>query len=197
MEEESIEIFLTEVTQFFPDIEEEALSYLKQNCIVDRVNNKCIIIPANKIQSNIIFLTKGLARGYYVDNKGDEINIRFINDRGWITHYTALISQNPSKYYFQTLEECHLIKLPYAVILNGYEQYPSLQKFGRLIAESVLKTQQNRIESFQFLDAEKRYEKFITNHPNLFNRISLSHLSSYLGIKRQSLSRIRKKIVSK
>jgi hypothetical protein len=68
------------------------------------------------------------------------------------------------------------------------------ERNGRLIAEEVLRQQQRRIESFQFDSAEQRYLDFIKEHPELFNRVSLTHLSSFLGIERPSLSRIRKRI---
>ncbi len=155
------------------------------------------IISNGTFQKELFYMTSGLVRGYYVNDSGAEITTRFINENGWITHYTALISNEKSKYTFQTLELSEVLVFPFEKILNGYSRYPSLEKIGRLIAESVLKTQQKRIESFQFLDAEKRYLEFVSNYPDLFNRVSLSHLSTYLGIQRQSLSRIRRKIVRK
>jgi hypothetical protein len=66
-----------------------------------------------------------------------------------------------------------------------------------LIAEQILIKKQERIESFLFENAEERYLKFVENHSNIINRISVSHLSSYLGIERQSLTRIRKKLIKK
>jgi hypothetical protein len=65
------------------------------------------------------------------------------------------------------------------------------------VAEEVVVMQQSRIESFLFENAEQRYLNFISSNPNLFNRISLTYLSSYLGIERQSLSRIRKSLKQK
>lgn len=83
----------------------------------------------------------------------------------------------------------------YHHIQQGYDQFIGFERNGRLIAEAILQQQQRRIESFQFDSAEQRYLDFIQENPGLFNRISLTNLSSYLGIERPSLSRIRKKIV--
>ncbi|MEL6848116.1 MAG: Crp/Fnr family transcriptional regulator [Bacteroidota bacterium] len=180
--------------QVNPEMDEAALAYLLESCLSHTFPKKDEIITAGRKQKGIFFLTRGLVRGFYVDAKGDEISIRFINHQGWVTHYTALITQTPSQYTFQCLEECEVVELPFERILTGYAAFPSLEKLGRLIAESVLITQQARIESFQFLDGTQRYEQFVSIYPDLFNRVSLSHLSTYLGIKRQSLSRIRKKM---
>jgi len=80
-------------------------------------------------------------------------------------------------------------------IQKGYEQFPIFERYGRLIAEEVLKMQQKRIEGFLFENAETRYLEFVKENPDLFNRVSLSHLASFLGIERQSLTRIRKKLI--
>ena len=179
-----------------PELSEAAWGYVANNCQPFNVSAKEIIIEEHKIQKHIYFLNSGLVRGFYINEKGEEITIHFVNNTGWITHYTALISETPSKYIFQALEQCELIALPFQVIQEGYRQFKGLERFGRLIAERVLLHQQNRIEGFQFLTAEQRYLRFIEDYPALFNRVSISHLSTYLGIQRQSLTRIRKKIAS-
>jgi hypothetical protein len=57
--------------------------------------------------------------------------------------------------------------------------------------------QQLRLESFLFQNAEQRYVNFTSKYPTLFNRVSLTDLATYLGIERQSLSRIRKSLTQK
>jgi len=197
VKKETVAILSKAILLLNPKIEKAAMDFFMSICTFKVFKNRAEIIQANSKQESIFFMTSGLVRGYYIDDKGNDITIRFTNNQGWITHYTALLSNTLSKYTFQCLEECEAVEIPFSKIISGYEQFPSLEKFGRLIAENVLKAQQSRIESFQFLDAEQRYLEFITNYPELFNRVSLSHLSTYLGIQRQSLSRIRKKLVSR
>jgi CRP-like cAMP-binding protein len=194
---EPFQIFKTLFLSIYPQLNEKEWEYLLENAKLLNTATKSIIIEENKLQRHIFFLTSGLVRGFYIDDKGEEITIRFINNTGWITHYSALISNRPSKYIFQTLEQSEIIVLPFDTIQNGYKKFTGLEKIGRLIAESVLKTQQKRIEDFQFLTAEERYLSFIEDYPELFNRVSLSHLCTYLGIKRQSLTRIRKKLTTR
>lgn len=80
---------------------------------------------------------------------------------------------------------------------DSYSKFFTMERYGLLIAEEVLKQHQKRIESFLFEDEEERYLDFIKTFPNLYCRISISALSTYLGIERQSLIRIRKKNCSK
>lgn len=193
----SFAIFKTAFLSIYPKLDDAVWNYIQENSQIISIPRKHKIIEEHKIQKNLFYLTSGLVRGFYINDKGEEITIRFLNNQGWVTNYSALIGQIPSQYIFQTLEPAELIILPFDLVKKGYQQFRGLETFGRLIAENVLKQQQERIESFQFLNAEQRYLQFIEKYPALFNRISVSHLCTYLGIQRQSLTRIRKKISQK
>ncbi len=193
----TLQTFKSALTSIYPDLEENEWQYLSENTNTVALPSKSILIEENIIQQHLFFMTSGLVRGFYVDDQGEEITIRFIHHAGWITHYSALISKRPSTYIFQTLEPSECLALPFIAVEEGYKKFKGLEKFGRLIAENVLQLQQKRIEQFQFLSAEERYLAFIEDYPELFHRVSISHLCTYLGIKRQSLTRIRKKLASR
>jgi CRP-like cAMP-binding protein len=185
------------VLAIHPELTEEEWQFLRSGCTIRDFNKKDLFIEEGEIQTAIGFVVSGLLRGYYIDQKGEDMTIRFVQENGYVTDYPALINQSPSKYSFQCLEQCQIILLPHDHMLKGYNSHKGLDRFGRLIAENILSFQQTRIQDFQFLQAEERYAKFVEEYPGLFNRVSLSQLSSYLGIQRPSLSRIRKKIASR
>ena len=81
--------------------------------------------------------------------------------------------------------------------MTSYDKFKNSEMQGRLIAEKVLTILNDRVESFLFNTAEERYLSFMHENPDLIQRISLTHLSSFLGIERQSLSRIRSRIATK
>ena len=87
-----------------------------------------------------------------------------------------------------------MVNLPYSAIQKAYRNYKNFESYGRLIAEQILLKKQDKIESFLFENAEERYIRFIQNNQNILSRISVSDLSSYIGVERQSLTRIRKKL---
>ncbi|HEU0126340.1 MAG TPA: Crp/Fnr family transcriptional regulator, partial [Flavobacterium sp.] len=140
------------------------------------------------------FVVNGLVRSSFVDKDGNEITVGFYSEGDYATHYPAFITQQPSKYSIQCLEPTTMVCLSYENMLWIYEHLPNLERYGRLVAEEILKRQQARIESFIFQTAEERYLDFIKHHSGLFNRVSISHLCSFLGIERQSLTRIRQKL---
>lgn len=191
---EAIEAYLHSVTRLCPRVTKTELDYLKGGLTVSELKPKHFYIYENTIQKEIGFVYSGLLRAFYIDNNGNEISVNFIRENRYATHYSAFITQTQGKYNFQCLEPAIITNLTYEHIQEGYRKFPGLERYGRLIAEEVLKIQQRRIESFLFDNAETRYLDFINENPDLFNRISLSYLSSYLGIERQSLTRIRKKL---
>jgi CRP-like cAMP-binding protein len=161
---------------------------------VSEFKHKHFYIHANSVQKELGFIFSGLLRAFYVDHNGNEISVNFIRENRYAIHYSAFIAQAPSKYYFQCIEPSIIVNLSFKHIQQGYDKFPILERYGRLVAEQVLKIQQKRIEGFLFDNSETRYLDFIKENPDLFQRVSISYLSSYLGIERQSLTRIRKKL---
>lgn len=190
----AITTYLDSVKTLCPKVTDVELNYLESGLTISELKSKHFYIHANTIQKELGFVFSGLLRAYYIDNNGSEISVNFISENRYATHYSAFITQTPSKYYFQCIEPSVIVNLSYKHIQEGYERFPILERYGRLVAEEVLKFQQKRIEGFLFDNAETRYLEFIRENPDLFNRVSISYLSSYLGIERQSLTRIRKKL---
>lgn len=186
--------YLNAVRTLCPNVSHTALNYLKSGLRVVELQPKHFFIHANVIQQEIGFVFQGLIRAFYIDIQGNEITVNFVQENRYATHYTAFITRTPGKYYFQCIEPTILVNLSYDHIQTGYDKFPDIERYGRLIAEEVLKFQQKRIESLLFDTAEQRYLDFIKENPDLFNRVSLSHLSSFLGMERQTLTRIRQKL---
>lgn len=190
-------ILLESVREICPNLTDEELSCYASKLTFEELNKKDFFLQSGKIQKSIGFIVSGLVRSSFVDNDGNEITVGFYAEKEYATHYPAFITQQPSKYSIQCLEPTVMACLSYENLQWIYENLPSFEKYGRLVAEEILKRQQSRIESFIFQTAEERYIDFIKCHSDLFNRISVSHLCSFLGIERQSLTRIRQKLAHK
>lgn len=191
---DAFDTFLNSVKSLCPKVTKVELEYLQSGLTITDLKSKHFYIHANTIQKEIGFVFSGLLRAFYVDKDGKEISVNFIREGKYLTHYSAFITQTPCKYYFQCIEPSIIVNLSYKHIQEGYNKFTNLERYGRLVAEEVLKVQQRRIESFLFDNAETRYLDFAKENPDLFNRVSLSYLASFLGIERQSLTRIRKKL---
>ncbi len=188
------EIFLKSVKEICPNVTDAELSQFALKITIEEFNKKDFFLQYGKVQKTIGFIASGLVRSSFIDSEGNEITVGFYAEGDYATHYPAFITQQPSKYSIQCLEPVIMVCLSYEDMQWIYEHLPSFERYGRLVAEEILKRQQARIESFIFQTAEERYLDFIKCHSELFNRISISHLCSYLGIERQTLTRIRQKL---
>jgi CRP-like cAMP-binding protein len=181
-------------TQLNPKIGDQEWQFLSDQFIYCSLKRKEHFLRQGELQKYIGFLYKGLIREFTVDQEGNENTIWFFREHQFVTDYPSLLRNIPTRNTFTCLEASELILIPHKLILDAYEAYPAYERFGRLIAEQVLIQLQERIDDFHFLSAEERYLKFMRRYPDLFQRISLTHLASFLGIQRPSLSRIRKNL---
>jgi len=178
-----------------PELSNEEINYMFKNITIIKLKTKELYVNSGEIQDNLAFSCSGLLRSFYINDKGEDITIAFIKENNYATDYSAFISQTPSTFSIETLEPSLLINVPYTSIKKSYSEFKTCEKYGRLVAERHLNKTQNRINEFLFNNAEQRYINFISKNTDILNRISITHLSSFLGIKRQTLTRIRKKLL--
>jgi len=193
--EVAIKKYLNSYLEVNPNITDAELKFIEERTNVKKYNKKEYFLESGYIQNEMGFVFQGLLRSFYIDNKGKEITISFIREGNYASDYPSFIRQTPSKYYIQCIEPCIMVNLPYKSIKEAYNKFWNFDTYGRLIAEAILIQKENRIQSFQYDNAEERYLKFIKENNELMNKVSISHLCSYLGIERQSLTRIRKKLL--
>ena len=168
--------------------------YFNNTKIPLKLEAKKYLLQEGDTCSNLAFVEKGELRMFYVTAEGKEINIEFFFENDFVTSYQSFIQQRPSKYYLQAITPCELITISHESLQEAYAHSFYWQKFGRIIAERVFTLAEQRTESFLFQNAEERYLHLLKNRPVVFEKIPLYHIASYLGIERESLSRLRKKL---
>ena len=192
----AIQLYLNSYKKINPELTDEELEIVKPTISILKLKKKQILIHENEIQDSIAFIYSGLIRSYFINENGKEINNAFFSENEFVTDYLSFIKQQKTKYTFECLEDCTLISIPFETVETAYDKYKNFANFGRKIAEWALENRTKKYESFLYETAEERYLRFIDENKSILNRISLSHLASYLGIERQSLSRIRSRILS-
>lgn len=186
--------YFLSLKSFCPALTEHELHLFGSKLSFHELKKKDFFTEAGEVQKAIGFIAQGLVRSFYVDSLGNEITVGFYSEGDYATHYHSFLTRTPSSYTIQCLEPTVMACLSYEDLQWAYQQSTGFERYGRLVAEEILKRQQARIESFIFQTSEQRYLTFIEKYPGLFNRVSLSHLCSYLGIERQTLTRIRQKL---
>lgn len=197
MEHEVLQTYREAVQCQCPKLDKEALDYFMSKLTVSELTAKAFYIEANQPQTQIGYIAKGLMRIYCFDDKGNEINISFPSDKMPIGDFSNLDNPRPSRFYIQCLEKTTIINHPYSHLQDCVDKYPALERYFRLIYEQTLSRFYDRIQTFLLHSAEERYISFVNENPDLVQRISVSHLCSYLGIGRQALTKIRKRIITR
>jgi len=123
---------------------------------------------------------------------GNEINFRFTADNGLCVNFQSFLTQKPFRFYWQAMQDSELVLISHTHIHSLYSSSHPWEDFGGLSAEHVCKQVDERVEMLLFLSPEDRYQHLITIRSQLLNQVSQFHLSSFFGVKPESLSRLRK-----
>ena len=153
-------------------------------------------IKDGEISRKIAFIISGSMLCVY-NKDGNEVIDEFSLDREFITDYHSFLTNSPADKDVRCLEDTELMVISYDDLQNLYAQKPIFEKVGRLMAEALFMSWQQKAKSLMLDDAEARYLKLITRRPDLPQRVPQYLIASYLGVKPETLSRIRKNLTKK
>ncbi|WP_298733890.1 Crp/Fnr family transcriptional regulator [uncultured Chitinophaga sp.] len=175
----------------FSPLEDAEWEAFAATLIVKDVKKGDFLIRQGQVENFIYFLNTGATRNYFV--KGDkEFTVDFQFQGDFVTAYYSLITREPSAIAIELLEDAEVVAIPLQMLQEFYVQYHNGERIGRLIAEYQYVKRLRREMDLLSRTAEERYNELMQRHPALIQQISVKHLSSYLGIHPESLSRIRK-----
>lgn len=174
LEEKKLEIFLS---KFKP------LSLKKGEYFVNE----------GEVCRKIGFILEGSMLCYY-NKGGNEVIDEFSLDKEFITDYFSFLTHTPSEKAVKCLEDTELMVIVYEDLQELFALDPAFEKVGRLMAEGLFMNWQQKAKSLMLDNAETRYLKLIKRRPDLPERVPQYLIASYLGVKPETLSRIRKKI---
>ena len=150
-------------------------------------------LEEGRICKQVGFVAQGLMR-YYINQDGEEKIYDFSQENEFVCNYESFLPQIPSSKNIQALEDSIVFVISHADLQIFYANVRGGERFGRIAIEAVFVKLLQDISSLYSETPELRYERFLKNHADLQQRISQYHIASFVGVKPQSLSRIRKRI---
>lgn len=148
------------------------------------------IVEEGKICRHIDFIYKGSFRAF--SNKdGEDITTGIYLEGICLTNMKSLTTVTPSHIYLQALEDSVTARLYKESLIGIYEKSAELQSVGRAILEGMIIEENEWKEMYTLYDPEERYKFLLTKSPEIIQRVSLQYVASFLGIRRETLSRIR------
>jgi CRP-like cAMP-binding protein len=138
-----------------------------------------------------VFVNDGLLRQYNVESSGNEKIIQIFQENDLIHD----CSGEPITYHIQAIENCKLLILKNTDFLSITSQFPNFEKTGRKMTEAIMLKHKAHINLLMISNPEGRYKQIQKLNPELIKRLSVTHLAQYLSLSRETISRIRAKVV--
>jgi len=188
----------------------ELIHFLKEKMLVTKAmeeyihaNSELITIPKgqilmkpktknNKFSTSVLFIEKGIARVY--SNKKDKVfTMRFLAENNFSFSIERNLLNKNDDYSWETIEECQIRIFDFNTFEKALNQFNELERLTRQLLMITLFEYQELCYNSRVLSAKEKFDKLMQEQPDLFLRVPLGHIATYLGITPQVLSVMRSK----
>lgn len=172
------------------DFKESELLHLDLEMDVINLKKKDYLIKAGSICSFVGFIESGVLRSY-IKKDNYEHNVDFFLSGSFVSSYTSFLLQEPAKTSIQALSNSIVYILSYSSYNKLLKANMEWYKLAKFIADSLFLKKCRREKSLLMDSAEDRYKLLIKAYPQIEQLVAQYHIASYLGIKPESLSRMK------
>lgn len=169
---------------------DDEYAFVSEQFVVKTAERKEFLFMQGQRVKYIYFVISGLLTMMYNDESGKEHIISFAMEDWWETDYSAFFSGSNATMSLQCLEDTSVL----CITLEDYNKLcaglPKMEHFLLAKANKGYLAAQQRILSLISSNAKQRYEQLLNRYPSLFQRVSRTLLASYLGVSRETLSRL-------
>jgi len=180
----------------FQPLSDGEKNMIRHGTDVQLIKKGTILLKEGEIPRDNYFVIVGCIRQYYLLD-GEEKTSNFFTENEWILPFTGVEQNGVSKYYLECLEDTHLVIANDEQGNDFLDEFPKFRKTSQSILEKVIVRQQNELAKYINQTPEQRYIDLQGKRPDLISRVPQYHIASYIGVKPESLSRIRKRMAKK
>ncbi len=162
-----------------------------------RVKRKQYLLQEGDVCKHFTYVVAGCFKMYGVDKSGTEYNLVFAAEDDWVADIASLHKELPSKLFIEAVEASTILQISKGDLWYLYTNHPKFNRTFRVIIEDKYTELQNRLLQTYSSTAHERYEQFLSQYPNLTNRLPNTQIASYLGITPEFLSKIRNERLTK
>jgi len=151
---------------------------------------------AGKIPVYHNFIVSGYMRKFYINEKGEEVTVELNDGPRFFTSYHHFAMQTVSNEYLQCITDCELLRITKADADATAKTSSTQKDYTIRLFQQLLEEDKQRMNDLATLTAEQRYLKLMKCSSGIVQNVPLKYIASWLGIKAESLSRIRREISS-
>ncbi|THV61163.1 Crp/Fnr family transcriptional regulator [Flagellimonas alvinocaridis] len=148
------------------------------------------LVQEGDIVDKEYWVVKGCVKSYFLDDDGKEHILRFGMENWWITDYESFVKRTPSRMSIDCLEDTDLLYITYENREKLTSQMHKMERFWAKKSKNGTVAMQNRILSLLKNSAKERYDLLLEEYPSLFQRVPKKLIAAYLGVSRETLSRL-------
>lgn len=178
-------------------ISDEAFQALQELVFEKSFDKKQYFVEPESPCNYQYFILEGSCYSYYINEKGDKSVIQLAIENHWITDASSYFANKPAVSSIETLEPTRALMMSKQNLDILCKNFPVFDRYFRILLQNAMAALYTRIAKTNSEDAVYRYREFSNLFPHFLQRIPQYLIASYLGIKPQSLSRIRKELVQK
>lgn len=177
-------------------LSQEEIEAIVETMTIKQFKKGTVLLKEGQISNETYFVLEGCVRQFYLVD-GEEKTKNFFTDEQWVISMNSFSQQNPSNHYLDCCIDSKLVVGNREMEESLYKRFPKLETVSRKVMEKVFVEQQEIMSSYTTDTPEKRYLKLLKSRPDLFQKIPQYQIASYVGVKPESLSRIRKRLLQK
>jgi CRP-like cAMP-binding protein len=186
--------FVNYFSKVSPLSEEEAEG-IEQSMQTKTFKKGDYLLKEGQISANTYFILEGCVREYIL-TEGEEKTTNFFTEEQWAISLNNFSPQNAATHNWVCIEDTTVVVGDEQQAQALFQRFPRFETISRTIMEAAFVEQKEALTSYYTDSPEQRYLKLIKSRPGLTQRIPQYYLASYIGVKPESLSRIRKRIAS-
>lgn len=169
---------------------DQEFKYIFSHFTSKKLKKHQFLIQETDFVTNDYFVLKGLLKASRLDKKGKEHIIQFAMEDWWITDYQAYFSQKKSTLNIDCIEDAELLCLSLENREKICSEVHKVEHFFRRKSNLGYVALQARILSLLNNSAKERYQQLLLQYPSLFQRVPKTLIAAYLGVSRETLSRL-------
>jgi CRP-like cAMP-binding protein len=171
-------------------ISDHEFEYILSHFNTKKLKKHQFLLQENEEVPNDYFVIKGLLKAYHTNNDGKEHIVQFALEDWWITDYAAYFNQAKSTITIDCVEECEVLSLSLHNREKLCAEMHKMEHFFRKKSNAGYVALQKRILSLLNNNTKERYDALLHQQPSLFQRLPKTLIAAYLGVSRETLSRL-------
>lgn len=188
---------LLEYFSRFTDLSSEEYQALEESIHQDTKTypKGSYLLKEGQKPKNSYFIVQGLVREYIL-HEGEEQTTYFFSENQWVISLTSFSSEIPSDHYWVCMEDTTLVEGNEEKAQILFNRFPRFESISRKVIEQAFYEQKQMATTYRTDSPTRRYLRLMESHPDLFQRVPQHFIASFIGVKPESLSRLRSRLAS-